>query len=416
MSAPSIPNLLSLRASSRGGTGRGRGSGRAGRGGAGVGGGSAPASTPGANHDATIQGTDTDAALSRLSAVELGYLDDPFARLFVQPTAPRPSARRLPIINRGAHQPFSFPHLLHHVRSPLKRTRAGTYTRTTAIDAIVGRFLNSTEGRLRQIVSLGAGTDTRALRIFASLFSSSSPSPSPPPPARHRDITYHEIDFPAICARKLAAVRAAAPQLQSVIAVTPSDSSSDAASSWHAVSATEPTNHLWCHGLDLRALATTRPDSEKTLPLPLQVRPDLPTLLISECCLCYLDPAEAGAVLACFAARIADLGIVLYEPVKPDDPFGRMMVSNLAVRRIRMPTLDVYKEPRDQERRLRDVGFDRVRHLTIDAVWARWVSHAEKERLDALEGLDEVEEWLLLAGHYIVAWAWRGDAFELPET
>lgn len=46
-----------------------------------------------------IQGTDTDAAVSRLSAVELGYLDDLYARYFVQSSGP--GDRRLPIINRG---------------------------------------------------------------------------------------------------------------------------------------------------------------------------------------------------------------------------------------------------------------------------------------------------------------------------
>lgn len=45
-----------------------------------------------------MQGTDNDASVSRLSAVDLGYLDDPYA------TALTPSGsatRRLPIINRG---------------------------------------------------------------------------------------------------------------------------------------------------------------------------------------------------------------------------------------------------------------------------------------------------------------------------
>lgn len=48
--------------------------------------------------DNAIQGTDTDAAVSRLSAVDLGYLDDPFARYFVNGSG----TRRLPIINRGS--------------------------------------------------------------------------------------------------------------------------------------------------------------------------------------------------------------------------------------------------------------------------------------------------------------------------
>lgn len=95
MSAPQIPNLNTLR---RGGGGRGRL--LRGRGGAGVN------NDDGHHHhagsaakDRVVQGTDNDASVSRLSAVELGYLDDPFARVLT-PSA-GPGRRRFPIINRG---------------------------------------------------------------------------------------------------------------------------------------------------------------------------------------------------------------------------------------------------------------------------------------------------------------------------
>lgn len=90
MAAPSIPNLLSLRGTRGGGRGRGRGSGRGGH--------SHHTTSNQAQHDATIQGTDTDASVSRLSAVDLGYLEDPYAQCFVQG---QQSNRRLPLINRG---------------------------------------------------------------------------------------------------------------------------------------------------------------------------------------------------------------------------------------------------------------------------------------------------------------------------
>ena len=89
MSAPQIPNLLASRGGPRSRGGRGRGRGR--------GGGSAYG-TPAQNRkDLDIQSTDTDAAVSRLGAVSLGYLNDPFASYFVNGAG----TRRLPIINRG---------------------------------------------------------------------------------------------------------------------------------------------------------------------------------------------------------------------------------------------------------------------------------------------------------------------------
>ena len=51
--------------------------------------------------DKIIQGTDLDASISRLSAVEAGYLSDPFAKSFVASEGGS-NVRRYPIINRGS--------------------------------------------------------------------------------------------------------------------------------------------------------------------------------------------------------------------------------------------------------------------------------------------------------------------------
>ncbi|KAL8371886.1 hypothetical protein RB595_001611 [Gaeumannomyces hyphopodioides] len=364
MSASSIPNLLSLRGARGGARGRAQR-----RGGGGGGGG--PSAARGAGHDATIQGTDTDAAVSRLSAVELGYLQDPFAQYFVQQAGPGPSTRRLPIINRG------------------------TYTRTSGLDTFIDRFVAAPEGaderpQERQIVSLGAGTDTRSLRLL------SRPGVS--------GIVYHEIDFPLICAKKLNIIKA--PALRHLLS-TPTVE--DDGSSW-CCQTPDGKSQLHFHGLDLRQL-TQQPEES-----PLKgLRTDIPTLLVSECCLCYLETSEARDVIKWFADKIPNLGVLIYEPTKPDDPFGKTMVSNLAARGIAMPTLQDYRLPADQDARLKALGLEHARHLTVDNVWANWVPEPEKERVDSLEGLDEVEEWKLLAGHYVISWGWRGSGFRLWE-
>ncbi|KAL8967417.1 MAG: hypothetical protein Q9197_005440 [Variospora fuerteventurae] len=174
MAAPQIPNLNTLRR----GTGRpfGRGHGT-------------PPSTSNKDHaakDEIVQQTDQDASVSRLSAVELGYLDDPFAKLFVSRSS---NQRRFPIINRG------------------------TYVRTTAIDNIVHSFLSSpTSAPRKQIISFGAGSDTRFFRLRTAQ--------NPPLPP----FTYHELDFPNNTTQKIHTITRSTALLS---LITSSSSSSD---------------------------------------------------------------------------------------------------------------------------------------------------------------------------------------------
>ena len=273
-----------------------------------------------------------------------------------------------------------------------------------------------TQSPVRQIVSLGAGTDTRSLRFLALRQQDGH--------AEFQDVVYHEIDFPTVSARKRNIVQSV-PVIRSLLTSPITDHASprgdDAANSspgaaphsWHAEFGSG--NHLWAHGLDLRELAAGTSGGLATLP---GLRPDVPTLVVSECCLCYLQPAEATAVLRWFADRVtgapsAALGVVIYEPIRPFDAFGRTMVANLAGRGIEMPTLAAYPDGAAQEARLQqEAGLARAKHQTIDRIWRAWVADDEQERVNRLDGLDEVEEWELLASHYVVVWGSRGAHFD----
>ncbi|KAJ5614030.1 hypothetical protein N7528_007684 [Penicillium herquei] len=354
MAAPHIPNLNTLR--------RGRGRGRGGLRGVD----DSHGTRTGAK-DRVVQGTDNDASVSRLSAVELGYLGDPFAKAL---TAPENATRRLPIINRG------------------------TYVRTTAIDQLVDRFLGprSPGGttQRKQIISLGAGSDTRVFRLFTSR------QPS--------NLIYHELDFAVNTSAKIRAIRTT-PLLQQALGIE--SSSNDVIVSQAGDALHTSSYHLY--PLDLRSLSSSSSPSEL---LP-HVDTTLPTLLISECCLIYLSPTEATEVVSFFTERLlgpqtAPLGLVLYEPIRPNDAFGRTMVSNLATRGIQLQTLHKYASLEAQRERLRGQGFTSGQAVAdIEFIWNRWVDEEEKERVSRLEMLDEMEEWQLLARHYCIAWGWR---------
>ena len=78
-----------------------------------------------------------------------------------------------------------------------------------------------------------------------------------------------------------------------------------------------------------------------------------------------------------------------------------------------MQTLHRYGSLEAQKERLRVYGFvGGIEARDVRSLWAESVGIEEKERVSGLEMVDEVEEWDLLAGHYCVAWGWRGGGEE----
>lgn len=379
MANPHIPNINTLRSSRPNGPGRVRGRGLAGS--------SREASSDQdkAIKDKVIQQTDQDASVSRLSAVEVGYLDDSFAAIFNTSQ----SQRRFPIINRGDWV------LFHH--SSIKKTNQrqqspGTYIRTCAIDNLVNRFLSSLPLKRKQIISLGAGSDTRFFRLAAK-------TPEFP-------LLYHELDFPAITTQKVATITQS-PVLTGLIPGPVSISATDLHSQNYHI-----------HSIDLRTL-----DPSQLTPSQLpHVDRLLPTLIISECCLIYLPPSIADAVATYFTKTLfphaTPLGMILYEPINPHDAFGKVMVSNLAARGIELQTLKKYGSLATQKERLKGYGFGSgaeggggIGVADVNFLWDE-VNGEEKDRVASLEMMDEVEEWRLLAGHYCVVWGWRNGLSE----
>jgi len=276
---------------------------------------------------------------------------------------------------------------------------AGSYARTTALDKLVHAFLRRDTSQKRQVVSLGAGTDTRCFRLFGGDGEGVAH-------AHAQNVEYHEIDFPQVCVSKMRTVQASAVLSRVLPDAAPCRDENDG--SWTARTGV-PGSRYFCHGIDLRRF-THVPGLD----------PDAATLVISECCLCYLDVSVADGVLAYFSrtvAAAARLGVVLYEPVRAADAFGQVMMRNLAARRVVMPTVLAYGEPEDQVSRLEGLGFGGgegmagARCVPMDEVWDRWIGQEETKRVSKLEGLDEVEEWQLLSRHYAIAWAWRGAEF-----
>jgi [phosphatase 2A protein]-leucine-carboxy methyltransferase len=266
----------------------------------------------------------------------------------------------------------------------------GTYVRTRAIDRLVTSFLLSRPNETKQIISLGAGRDTRYFRLADEI--------------KSVQFIYHEIDFESNSVEKIKIIKQTPALLSSISGKT---GTSD------GVQISEGNNSLISpiyniHSLDLRSIC---PKSKPPIP---NLKPNAPTLILSECCLIYLSPEHNSQILETFTNHYLPLptpvSLIIYEPIRPNDPFGRVMVSNLASRGIFLQTLQKFENLAAQRSRLRNAGFVTTQCAAdVNFLWENWVNEDEKSRVARCEMLDEVEEWVLLAKHYCVVWGSRND-------
>ncbi|WFD33806.1 [phosphatase 2A protein]-leucine-carboxy methyltransferase [Malassezia cuniculi] len=302
-------------------------------------------STPQSRDDA-VRATDADALQSRVAALAAGYLAaDPYAQYLTNVDEP---PKRPVLIN------------------------IGTALRGNTIDRLVREFIDRAPAV--QIVSIGAGSDTRFWRM------------------QHAAIKrYIEVDFPQVAEAK--AQR---------IAHTPLGDFVGTASSSGPVVIDAPVYALI--GADLRTV-----DWHAALFSRLDTT--LPTLFLYECVLAYLSPEAGDSLVASLATQVQHAHIVCYDMCIAGDGqtdgspsrFGHVMLENLGMRRLELPGARAYTTPDAYAARfkkvLKDAGAQSLRQawLALDP--------AERTRLSRLEGLDEVEELEMLLGHYCISWA-----------
>ncbi|KAF3906682.1 hypothetical protein ABW20_dc0110190 [Dactylellina cionopaga] len=312
----------------------------------------------GTEKDRTVQQTDIDALVSRCSAIQSGYLSDPYAELFLDPSTPRD--RRYPLINRDS-------------------------------------FLSQPSTSRKQIISLGAGSDTRFFRLATN---------------NNLSLLYHEFDFPQVTIRKIEAIQKN-KELSSIISGFATNGPQNGPDGEPTFQVDLRTGSLHSHNYHIHPidLRTLKPGT----PLQTGIDPTLPTLFISECCLIYLSPNEADDIFRWITTSFGQpsestsngVGIVLYEPIGGDDSFGKVMIRNLSQRGIVLRTLQRYSTLERQKERMRALGFKTgMGACDVNFIHDQWVEPREKERMDKLELLDEREEWVLLAKHYCIAWGW----------
>ncbi|KAG5176211.1 S-adenosyl-L-methionine-dependent methyltransferase [Tribonema minus] len=313
-------------------------------------------------NDAAVKGTADDAITGKLSAVTLGYFDDPFLVHFSKPAPGQPS-RRPPIINRG------------------------NFARMACVDKVVRAFCGcealSGDKQLLppshlppplapsspsttipplettpQVVSLGAGNDTTFFRLARD---SAAPRGG-----------YFEIDFPSTMERKLATLLRS-PPLRQLAPLTQTQTLSQ--SDGDLRDANGVVRALLAAGLD----------------------PQAPTLLVAECVLVYMEPAESAALLAELSGNF---------------PCRSVMRNNIRARGCRLPGFDPFPSLGAHVARLNAAGYSSAQALDMLTAYERVLDAAQVARAARIEPLDEVEEWTLIMSHYCLALAARGEQAE----
>ncbi|KAL9547004.1 hypothetical protein MBANPS3_006391 [Mucor bainieri] len=319
----------------------------------------------GTNDDATLAGADT---FYSSSAVSLGYVQDPFVKLFVK----KPT-RRSPIINRAT-----------------QRLTKGTFIRSYAIDSIVSQFLNM-PGPKKQIVALGAGFDNGYFPYESSEINSNKAGIlTHNGNALSENLSkYFEVDFSEITMKKAMAIKRR-KELFSLMA--------EADQARIGRGGMDLLGKDYCLlGGDLRSW----PDIASRL-VEAGLDLELPTLFLSECVFIYITPEESNTILKWITENMKNTMFALYEQIKPDDAFGKMMIRNLKSRNIELKGLQAFPDLMHQEKRFKDLGWENATAVDMNTIHDKYLDRSEIMRLEIL---DELEEWHLLAAHYCVAWA-----------
>lgn len=411
--------------------------------------------------DASIAATAADAVISKVNAVSCGYYPDPFvahlasgaegltgssdsssapAFSSLPPPYPSPATPYLADVPLSAIHPalrgrvgsqarpwgmtMATPPSQPRRGQPL--IRRGTHARVSVVDRALSSFL-AMQGRgsgVVQVVVLGAGRDTSYLRFLSGLLIGMGDGSGAGAEARRESVRWYEVDHPTVIAKK-ADLLLSCPQIN-VVATREGPRSAQPAFAFDVRLEGEPDlsscgrvlpYHLIGHDLRLRPstlFSILRSDLHG-------FDPSCATLFVMECVQMYMPVKSARALLGGIATECGHNALlVLYDPILCDDGFGRVMERHLTKAGVVAPSRWGGQRDSDTDEGLAEdelcltasrtleshldlfasAGFDIAVGCDMMSAYESVVPARERSRANAVEMLDEVEEFVLIMRHY----------------
>lgn len=355
-------------------------------------------------------------------AAELGYFDDPFLKYFVAKRA-----RRSPLINRGYYaRVAAFDRLIRDflangiqddlpniVVEALRNEKTGVKGATrlkkkprpspssqgiapaeNTSKSPSGGTSSSGEAEIitRQIVSFGGGFDTTFFKLRAS---------------GQRGFRYIEVDFPGVVKRKTKLIRASS-ELSNLVGLPAEKVAEEDRAQAGAGKDTSPALHGAFYHVVTGDLRDTKALDAAMASCGADFK--LPTLFLSECVLIYMPPEHSTRAVQWARSRAQSAGgrarFLCYEQVRPNDPFGAVMVRNLQRRGCALLGLHRYPTLESQIKRFEEeAGWTRALSWDMNTVYTRVLDRKDVARVARVELFDEFEEWHLFGAHYCITMA-----------
>uniref|UniRef100_A0A7S1SVC4 Leucine carboxyl methyltransferase 1 homolog n=1 Tax=Tetraselmis chuii TaxID=63592 RepID=A0A7S1SVC4_9CHLO len=204
--------------------------------------------------------------------------------------------------------------------------------------------------------------------------------------APHR---YYEIDFPVVTKTK-ASIISQTPSMLSLVGDNPTIDTE----------AGKVSSDRYClMAADLRDIGAFEAALREN-----QFDPGLPTLILSECVLVYMEPKYSQELVNWAGRTIPTAVFTVYEQIHPEDAFGQQMLINLESRGCPLkgieatPTLEAHKE------RFLRAGWDRAEAFSMDHIYRDFLDKSDLRRIERLEIFDEFEEWHMIQEHYCITY------------